>query len=110
MDFSRVLLRYGQGPGTATFTTIVTDNGTPASSATNSFTVTVTEVNNAPLLPGQSNRTIPELTTLTVTNTASDGDLSANVLNYQLVSPADGSSISAIRVLSWTPGEDQEPG
>src|SRR5262245_63899388 len=101
MDFSRVLLRYGQGPGTATFTTIVTDNGTPASSATNSFTVTVTEVNNAPLLPGQSNRTIPELTTLTVTNTATDGDLPADEMNDQQSSTPPVCSISPSSIISW---------
>src|SRR6266498_3968836 len=100
----------GQGPGTATFTTIVTDNGTPALSATNSFTVTVNELNSAPLLPGQADRTIAELTTLMVTNTATDGDLPANVLTYQLVSPPSGASISATGVISWTPSEGQGPG
>jgi hypothetical protein len=99
----------GQGPSTATFTTVVTDNGTPALSATNRFTVTVNEVNSAPVLPGQSDRTITELTTLTVTNTATDGDLPANVLTYQLVSPPAGASINASGLISWTPGEGQGP-
>src|SRR5207249_3934000 len=99
----------GQGPGTVTFTTIVTDNGTPALSATNSFSVTVNEVNSAPVLTAQSNRTINELSTLTVTNTATDGDLPANVLTYQLVSPSTGASISASGVISWTPSEAQGP-
>src|SRR2546425_11472072 len=40
-----------QGPSTNTFTTIVTDNGSPPLSATNTFTVTVNEVNSAPVLP-----------------------------------------------------------
>src|SRR5437667_8084512 len=91
------------------FTTIVTDNGTPSRSATNSFTVTVNEVNSAPVLPTQTDRTIAELTTLTVTNTASDGDLPANVLSYQLVSPPAGASISSSGVISWTPTEAQGP-
>ena len=90
----------GQGPGLTTFTTIVTDNGTPPLSATNSFTVTVNEVNSAPVLPDQSNRMIAELTTLTVTNTATDEDLPANVLIYQLVSPPAGASISASGVIT----------
>ena len=59
-----------QGPGTYTLTTVVTDSGSPSLSATNSFTVTVNEVNSAPVLPAQSNRTVNELTLLTVTNGA----------------------------------------
>src|SRR5206468_1136119 len=50
-----------QGPGLATFTTVVTDNGAPSLSTTNTFTVTVTEVNVAPVLPAQLARTVPEL-------------------------------------------------
>src|SRR5438876_281294 len=98
----------GQGPSTNLFTTIVTDNGTPALSATNTFTVTVNEVNTAPVLTGQTNRTINELTTLTVTNTATDGDLPANILTYQLVSPPTGATISASGVISRTPSEAPE--
>src|SRR5439155_496992 len=37
-----------QGPSTNTITTVVTDNGVPPLSATNSFTVVVTEMNSAP--------------------------------------------------------------
>src|SRR5207247_2037307 len=69
-----------QGPSTNTVTTIVTDNGATAVSATDPPTVTVNEVNSSPVLTGQTNRTINELTTLTVTNTATDGDLPANIL------------------------------
>ena len=43
-----------QGPATYTLTTVVTDNGTPSLSATNSFTVTVNEVNSAPVLPARA--------------------------------------------------------
>ena len=58
-----------QGPSTNIFTTIVTDNGSPSLSATNAFTVVVTEVNTAPLLPAQTNRSVVEATPLVVTNT-----------------------------------------
>src|SRR5206468_931508 len=71
--------------------------------------VTVNEVNTAPVLTGQTNRTINELTTLTVTNTATDGDLPANILTYQLVSPPTGASISASGLINWTPSEAQGP-
>src|SRR5204863_9245003 len=98
-----------QGPSTNTFTTVVTDNGTPSQSTTNSFIVTVNEVNSAPVLPPQTNRTINELTALIVTNTATDGDLPANGLSYQLVSPPVGASISTSGVITWTPSEAQGP-
>jgi hypothetical protein len=98
-----------QGPETYTLTTMVTDNGMPPLSVTNSFTVTVTEVNSAPILPAQTNRTILELTTLLVTNTATDSDIPANVLSYSLVDPPDGAVIDANGVIAWTPVEAQGP-
>jgi uncharacterized membrane protein YqaE (UPF0057 family) len=97
-----------QGPSTNTITTVVTDNGTPALSATNQFTVVVSEVNSAPVLPAQPDQTIPELTTLTVTNTATDSDLPANILTYSLLSPPAGVTITN-GVITWTPNEAQGP-
>jgi len=52
--------------------------------ATNSFTVVVNEVNNAPTLPAQINRTILPLSSLTITNTASDSNIPAATLSYTL--------------------------
>ena len=46
-----------QGPGTNTITVTVSDNGSPALSATNTFTVVVNEVNRPPVLPSQPNVT-----------------------------------------------------
>jgi hypothetical protein len=92
------------GPSTNIFATRVTDDGTPALSTTNSFTVTVTEVNSAPLLPAQTGRTIAGFTTLTVTNSATDPDLPANALNYTLAIAPAGATISAGGVIDWTPG------
>src|SRR5205823_3710555 len=66
-----------QGPSTNFFETVVTDDGVPPLSATNSFIVVVTEVNSAPVLPPQNDRTIAELITLIVTNSATDNDLPA---------------------------------
>jgi hypothetical protein len=98
-----------QGPSTNLITTIVTDNGVPPLSATNSFTVIVNEVNSAPVLPAQTNQIVNELTTLTVTNTASDSDLPTNTLTYELVSPPGGATIDANGVITWTPTEAQGP-
>ena len=98
------------GPSTNTVTTKVSDNGTPSLSATNTFTVVVNEVNVAPVLPVQTNRTVNELTTLLVTNTATDADLPANTLTYSLiVSPAGMTINTASGVITWTPTEAQGP-
>jgi len=77
-------------------------------SATNSFTVVVTEVNSAPVLPVQINYTIAELTTLTVTNTASDLDIPSNHLSYSLIGPTNA-TISTNGVITWTPTHSQAP-
>src|SRR5438477_18659 len=66
-----------QGPSTSLITVRVTDNGAPPLSATNSFSVIVNEVNSAPVLTVPTDQTVTELSTLTVTNTASDADLPA---------------------------------
>jgi predicted nucleic acid-binding protein len=95
-----------QGPSTNTFTTIVSDGSL---SATNSFTVTVNEVNTAPTLPVQSNRTLVGTQSLTVTNTASDSDIPVNPLGYVLTGPT-GSTIDTNGVIRWTPTVGQVPG
>lgn len=98
-----------QGPGNYTITTIATDNGVPPKSATNSFTVHVNEVNSAPVLPVQTNRTINELTLMTVVNTATDPDLPANTLTYSFLSAPTGAVVSTSGVITWTPTEAQGP-
>lgn len=104
-----------QGPSTNTITVKVTDSNPWAInekqlSGTNSFVVVVNEVNSAPVLPAQTNRTINELTTLTVTNTATDSDIPANLLTYQLLNPPTGAVISTNGIITWTPTEAQGPG
>ncbi len=84
-----------QGPGVYIITTVVTDNGFPPLFATNSFTVIVNETNAAPVLPVQANQTINELTTLTVTNTASDSDIPTNALTYTVTMSIDTNAMIA---------------
>src|SRR5438128_939280 len=99
-----------QGPSTNLITVRVTDNGAPQSSDTKSFTVVVTEVNSAPVLTVPTNQTVTELSTLTVTNTASDADLPTNTLTFSLVSAPAGVNLdSSSGVLTWTPTEAQGP-
>src|SRR5690349_14182962 len=99
-----------QGPGTNTLTTVVTDNGVPPLSATNSYDVVVTEENVAPVLPGQTNHTIAEQTLLFPSKTVFRSDVPANTLSYQLINAPAGASIDASGVISWTPNESQGPG
>jgi hypothetical protein len=98
-----------QGPGNYLITTIVTDDGIPPLSATNSFMVAVSEVNSAPVLLPQNNQTIPEGVTLVITNAATDTDLPANILSYTLLSPPAGAEIDGAGVITWTPSGAQGP-
>jgi uncharacterized membrane protein YecN with MAPEG domain len=104
-----------QGHTNATITVVVTDSNPPAVnatslSATNSFTVTVREVNTAPQLTVPDNQTIDELTPLNVSASATDADLPANQLTFSLVSPPPGMTINPnTGAISWTPAEAQGP-
>ena len=67
----------------------MTDNGTPALSDTNSFTLTVNEVNVAPVLTVPASQTISELVAFSANATATDADLPAQTLTFALVERAD---------------------
>ncbi|MEI6342100.1 MAG: Ig-like domain-containing protein, partial [Verrucomicrobiota bacterium] len=95
-----------QGPGTNIVRVSVTDG---VASLTNQFQVVVREVNAAPVLATVSNRTLDELTPLTLTLSATDGDVPAQTLTYALVSGPSGMTVTAGGVLSWTPTEAQGP-
>lgn len=100
-----------QGPSTNTFTSQVADNGTPPLTATNSFAVIVTEVNQSPALTAISNRTIVELRALTITNMATDSDIPTNALTFSMLNaPTNATLNPASGVFSWTPNEAQGPG
>jgi hypothetical protein len=103
-----------QGPLSTTVAVVVTDDSPFAANAqhlsvTNTFNVVVREVNSAPVLPAQGPRTLDELTTLVVMNTASDSDIPANTLTYVLVSAPTNAVISSQGVITWTPSEAQGP-
>src|SRR5262245_35945490 len=100
-----------QGPGSYPITVRVTDSGTPSLSDTKTFTVTVSEVNSAPVLGVIANQTVNEGSLLTVTVSATDNDAPTNTLSFSLVSPPAGASINASSGLfSWTPNKTQVPG
>jgi hypothetical protein len=90
-----------QGPGVYIITAVATDNGVPPLSVTNSFTMTVNEVNLPPVLPSPPDYTINRLTPLVVNNTATDPDIPANPLTYQLSGPVGATITNG--VIAWTP-------
>src|SRR5262249_51991624 len=96
-----------QGPSTNLIKVKVTDNGTPAMSATNSFTVVVNEVNMAPVL-AIGNQAASAGTQFTLTISATDSDIPSNQLRYRLDSPSPaGAQINPTTgVFRWTPKLD----
>ena len=103
-----------QGPGVYPVTLRVTDNGAPSMNATQQITITVNEVNNAPVLAPFNSRTVNELTPLTVTNSATDPDSPAQMLVFSL--DAGGGAPTNMTIhpgtgqIQWTPTEAQGPG
>lgn len=96
-----------QGPGTNLFSIILTDDGEPGLSVTQSFTVVVLESNQAPVLAPIADQKIHAGMTLMLTNVAGDADWPVNGLGFSLeagapptagIGPADG-------VFTWTPDD-----
>jgi len=86
-----------QGPGTNTITVVAVDRGQPPLSAINQFTVTVLEVNLAPVLTAVADRVVHEGMLVTWTAPASDPDLPSNRLTYGLGAGAPpGSSVNPL--------------
>ena len=100
--------------GTNSFQTKVTDNGSPARSATNVLYIIATELdivaeNHTPILPRPSVVTVKKLTEMVFTNTATDYDLPAQTLTYELLARSDGATIDAEGIIRWTPTLAQGP-
>ncbi len=100
-----------QGAGDFAVTVLVTDNGSPSLSASQTFNVHVNEVNVAPQLSAISDKTVDEETPLTLTASATDADLPANSLVYSLKNAPAGASINPSNgAFIWTPTEAQGAG
>src|SRR5262249_62121726 len=93
-----------QGPGVYPIT-FTTSDGTATNST--SITITVNEVNSAPVLGAIGNKSGTTGSPITFTATATDGDTPANTLAFSLTlgSPAaTGATInSGTGAFSWTP-------
>jgi hypothetical protein len=93
-----------QGPGTFTFRVRVTDNGSPNLYDEKEITVTVREVNAAPILGAIGNGSGYWGNALGFTATATDSDFPANTLTYTLTGTVPtGASITAAGVFTWMP-------
>ncbi len=103
-----------QGPSTNQFVTVVTDTNALAVNernlrTTNFFTVVVEEVNVAPVLTLPPSSTNNELVAYSANATATDADLPANTLTFELLSGPSGLTISPAGAINWTPTEAQGP-
>jgi hypothetical protein len=99
----------GSGPSTNRLTLQVLDTGSPRLGAVGSFTITVSDVNSAPVLDPISSRTIREGFLLVITNRARDFDLPAQRLTFSLGSgaPAGATLDAQTGVFSWQPADFQ---
>ncbi len=95
-----------QGPGDYTFDICVSDGEL---SDCETITVTVHEVNVAPVLAAIGDKSVDELTVLAFTAVASDADVPVNALIFSLEDAPTGASITTDGVFSWTPIEAQGP-
>ncbi len=97
-----------QSSGTYNFTVRVSDG---ALTHEQPVSVTVIEVNVAPVLAAIPAQIVNEGTLLTFTATATDADLPANTLTYSLISAPTGAAIvGSTGVFTWTPTEAQGAG
>jgi uncharacterized repeat protein (TIGR03806 family) len=98
-----------QGPGTNLISVTVTDNGIPPLSDTKTFTVSVNEVNQSPVLAPIPDRVVHANTPVSLTASATDPDLPANVLTFSLDPGATaGAQINSTNgVFTWNPGDTQ---
>ncbi len=101
----------GNGPSTNVLGVIVSDNGSPALSATGFVTVVVNEVNQAPVIATAGPFTINEGTLFSHTFTATDSDLPATPIRWSLGSgtPAGAVIHTNSGLFTWTPTILQGP-
>jgi M6 family metalloprotease-like protein len=99
-----------QGPGTFVITVRVTDNGVPPLSATTSFTCTVREVNQKPVLVPIANQVVEIGETFKIQLQAKDDDLPPNTLTYSFAKPPpEGAVLDPMTgILTWMPSNDFE--
>jgi hypothetical protein len=86
----------------------VTDNGSPAASDVVSFSVSVAETNQPPVLQSVGDVDVVAGETLRIALLASDADLPRQQLFWSIDGPnAARAFVTADGIFTWTPGEDQ---
>lgn len=100
-----------QGPGDYSITVRLADNGSPALSATRTFSIRVNEANNAPVLDPILPVTVDEGAVVAITARAIDPDSPAAAITYSLEPPVPaGASIDpASGVVTWPTTELHGP-
>ena len=100
------------GPGSYPVTIRVTDDGVPSLDDFETFTITVNEVNQPPVLAAIGNQSVDEANLLSFTATAIDPDLPVNTLTFSLDAGVPlGATIDSVSGLfNWTPTEADGPG
>lgn len=98
------------GPGVYAVTVRVEDDGSPPLGCTQTFQVTVTELNLDPVVGAVADVSLGEGTLLAFAVSATDADMPAQAVTYSLASGPAGMTVSAAGLLQWTPTEAQGPG
>ncbi len=89
------------GGSVPSVTVTVTDSGTGNLVDSETFTITVNDVNVAPVLDPIGNQNVDELSTLTFTATASDSDIPTDTLTFTL----DAASLAAGMTIDAATGD-----
>ncbi len=99
-----------QGPGSYPITVRVRDSATQSSNDFETITVSVTEVNTAPVLAAIADQTANEQQTFTFTPSTTDSDTPANSFTYSLLLGPEGMTINTnTGTITWTPTESDGP-
>jgi hypothetical protein len=106
VSYSDALNILGDGSQVLTRTWTATD--ACGNSASTVQTITL-QAPGALILPPQPDVVLTNLTTLTVINTATNPNVPANPITYQLIDPPAGVSIDGNGVITWTPTLNQSP-
>ena len=100
-----------QGPAASEITVRVTDDGASNLSAAQTITVNVSESNSEPTLGTITDQVINEGETMSVALSASDNDVPANTLTFDLVSGPSGMVVDGSSgLVTWPTGEADGPG
>lgn len=101
-----------QGPGTYPISVVITDDGQPSMSVIASFTVSVGELNLAPVVEPIASQSVVEGSVLSFFVPVFDHDIPVNQLTFSLGAgaPAEASVDVTTGQFIWSPVEGQGPG